>query len=97
VSLVDGGAQWKRMADKWGAELASEPRVRVGTIHSVKGAEADHVLLLTTTSNIVAAGEEDAVQHDEECRIAYVAVTRTRRNLYVVNEGKPGTKRMEIL
>ena len=71
--------------------------MRVGTIHSVKGAEADNVALLTTTSNRVDAGNDDALQHDEECRIAYVGVTRTRRNLYVINEGRPGTPRMEVL
>ena len=97
VALVDRGAEWRRQADKWGAELAAEPRVRVGTIHSVKGAEADNVALLTTTSRRVEQSDEDAVQHDEECRIAYVAVTRTRRNLFVINEGRQGAPRMEVL
>lgn len=97
VGLVDDGLMWKRHADKWGAALASEPRVRVGTIHSVKGAEADNVALLTTTSTRVSRSDEDDSQHDEECRIAYVAVTRARRNLWVINEGKPGTPRMEVL
>lgn len=97
VALVDRGAEWRRQADKWGAELAAEPRVRVGTIHSVKGAEADNVALLTTTSRRVEQSDEDAAQHDEECRIAYVAVTRARRNLYVINEGRQGAPRMEVL
>ena len=97
VALVDRGSEWRRQADKWGAELAAEPRVRVGTIHSVKGAEADNVALLTTTSRRVEQSDEDAAQHDEECRIAYVAVTRTRRNLYVINEGRQGAPRMEVL
>jgi DNA helicase-2/ATP-dependent DNA helicase PcrA len=97
VGLVDRGTEWRRQADKWGAELAAEPRVRVGTIHSVKGAEADNVALLTTTSRRVEQSDEDAAQHDEECRIAYVAVTRARRNLYVVNEGRQGSPRMEVL
>lgn len=97
VSLVDRGAEWREQASRWGSDLAADPKVRVGTIHSVKGAEADNVALLTTTSNRVAAGAEDSHQHDEECRIAYVGVTRTRRNLYVINEGRPGTQRMEVL
>jgi superfamily I DNA/RNA helicase len=69
----------------------------VGTIHSVKGAEADNVALLTTTSRRVQQSDEDTEQHDEECRIAYVAVTRAKRNLWIINEGKPGTPRMEVL
>lgn len=97
VALVDRGEAWKRQADKWGVELAAEPKVRVGTIHSVKGAEADNVALLTTTSRRVEQSDEDAAQHDEECRIAYVAVTRTRKNLFVVNEGRQGVPRMDVL
>jgi len=95
--LVDKGSEWRQMALKWGPELASQPRIRVGTIHSVKGAEADNVALLTTTSKTVASGMEDASQRDEEHRIAYVGVTRARRNLIIVNEGRSGTPRMEIL
>lgn len=96
--LVDGGIGWREMANRWGVELAGTPRVRVGTIHSAKGAEADNVGLLTTTSKRVEMGEQDDEQHDEECRIAYVAVTRARRNLYVVTEGGHcGIPRMEIL
>jgi superfamily I DNA/RNA helicase len=97
VSLVDKGGEWRRQANKWGASLAAEPKVRVGTIHSVKGAEADNVALLTTTSRRVEGSDNDEIQHDEECRIAYVAVTRAKRNLWIINEGRPGTPRMEVL
>jgi superfamily I DNA/RNA helicase len=84
AALVDRGGDWRREAERWGSELAATPRCRVGTIHSVKGAEADNVALLNR-------------MHDEECRVAYVAVTRTRRNLCVIDEGKTGTPRMEVL
>lgn len=97
ATLVDRGTDWRRMAERWGPELAAVPRCRVGTIHSVKGAEADNVALLTTTSKIVQRADEDNRLHDEECRVAYVAVTRARRNLCVIDEGKTGTPRMEIL
>ena len=99
-SLVDRGQEWRRHAERWGADLASNSRIRVGTIHSVKGMEADNVALLTTTSKRVEQGRDDChAQHDEECRIAYVGVTRARRNLYVVNEGRHGkpVPRMEVL
>jgi DNA helicase-2/ATP-dependent DNA helicase PcrA len=98
--LVDRGQEWRRHAERWGADLASNSRIRVGTIHSVKGMEADNVALLTTVSRRVEQGREDCQdQHDEECRIAYVGVTRARRNLYVVNEGRHGkpVPRMEVL
>lgn len=91
--LVDRGEAWRIHAEKWGTDLASNSKIRVGTIHSVKGMEADNVAMLTTVSKRVEQGrEDDRDQHDEECRIAYVGVTRARRNLYLINEkryGKP--------
>lgn len=98
--LVDRGEEWRSHAEKWGSDLASNSKIRVGTVHSVKGMEADNVAMLTTISKRVEQGREDCHdQHDEECRIAYVGVTRARRNLYVINEhryGKP-VPCMEVL
>ena len=99
-SLVDRGEEWRRLADRWGAELVEGTKISVGTVHSVKGMEADNVALLTTIGRKVADGREDSeAQYNEECRIAYVGVTRTRRRLYVVNEGRHGkiVPRMEVL
>lgn len=96
ADLVDDGTRWRDSARLHGVDLAACPRCRVGTIHSVKGAEADNVLLLTTTSHRVAQGAEDERQADEECRIAYVAVTRARRNLCIVEDGYRGQPRMEV-
>lgn len=97
--LVDDGERWREQAVRWGVELASRPRVLCGTIHSVKGAEADHVAFLTTTSAIVERGKQNPRQADEEHRLAYVAVTRTRRTLRVINESRPGRQLpvMEVL
>jgi superfamily I DNA/RNA helicase len=88
--LVDRGEEWRRHANRWGVQLASQSGIRVGTVHSVKGMEADNVAFLTTVGKRVMIGMEDAAQHDEEQRIAYVAVTRARRNLYVINESRRG-------
>lgn len=98
--LVDRGEEWRRHAERWGPNLVANTKIRVGTIHSVKGMEADNVALLTTVGKRVEQGRDDCQeQHDEECRIAYVGVTRARRNLYVVNEGRHGkpVPRMEVL
>lgn len=96
AALVKDGQQWRESAKRHGIDLATVPRCRVGTIHSVKGAEADNVLLLTTTSNRVLNGSENELQADEECRIAYVAVTRARRHLCIVDDGYRGQPRMEV-
>ena len=57
------------------------------------------MVFLTTIGARVEQGMENPDQADEEHRIAYVACTRARRNLYVVNEGKHGRRvpRMEVL
>lgn len=95
--LVDGGTIWRKVATKWGIERASRPTVQVGTIHSAKGMEADNVCVLTTVSRRVETGSENEERHDEECRLAYVAVTRARKNLHIINEAGTGKPRMEAL
>lgn len=70
-------------ASKYGDELMRNPRVRVGTIHSVKGAEADHVLLWTATSEFLNGQLVDPARFDEERRVWYVAHTRARQRMTV--------------
>lgn len=84
--LVDGGGKWHRIVDRHGVEAATLPTVRVGTVHSAKGMEADSVGVLTTTSERIDSGMDDPGRHDEECRLAYVAATRARRRLVLLNE-----------
>lgn len=62
------------------------PQIRVGTIHSAKGAEADNVLWLTTSSLPIARGSETEDGRNEECRVSYVAATRARKRLIVAVE-----------
>jgi hypothetical protein len=57
------------------------PRVILGTIHSVKGGESDHVWLDTTSSPTIARSIMESQQaRDDEIRLAYVAVTRSRQS-----------------
>lgn len=84
--LIPGADEWCAAVDRWGMKTVREPNVRIGTVHSVKGAEADNVLWLTTTSGPVARQQETAGGHDEECRVNYVACTRARRRLIVAVE-----------
>ena len=85
--LFTGAERWRTAAKKYGAELASKPAIRIGTIHAAKGMEADTVVLSTTISRRIAEAQGiDAGQHDEERRIEYVGVTRARRRLIVGTE-----------
>ena len=68
-----------------GEELSKEARVKLSTIHAAKGGEADNVLLiLDTTKTIREAIEKSQDKEDEENRVWYVGVTRTKQNLYIM-------------
>jgi len=86
---------WRRCAAAHGPELATNPKVRLSTIHSAKGCEGDTVILSTVSSKAVETARLSlAARWDEECRVNYVAVTRARENLVVVDDG--GKYRLEI-
>ena len=65
-----------------GEKLTAEPRVRVETIHGAKGAEADHVLLLTDLTFRTQRGFE--LDPDAERRVFYVGLTRAKETLNLV-------------
>ena len=71
-------------------KLSSEPRIKVSTIHGAKGGEADNVLLLTdispTSDNSRLLGDKESqLLSDDLHRLFYVAVTRTKQNLFLVD------------
>jgi len=80
--------RWVEAAKKFGPETACNPKVRLSTIHGAKGCEGDTVILSTISSPAVERGRQAIDElHDEECRVNYVAVTRARRDLWIVNDG----------
>jgi len=70
-------------ARRRGEKLRSAPRVRLSTIHSAKGAEADHVVLMTEMAWRTAREAEQ--NPDDERRVWYVGVTRARQRLTIVS------------
>jgi DNA helicase-2/ATP-dependent DNA helicase PcrA len=70
-------------ARRRGEKLRSSPRVRLSTIHSAKGAEADHVVLMTEMAWRTAKEAEQ--NPDDERRVWYVGVTRARQRLTIVS------------
>jgi DNA helicase-2/ATP-dependent DNA helicase PcrA len=79
---------WHEVATRHGEELANNPPIRLSTIHSAKGLEADDVILSSITSPSIERGRETLSEiHDEECRVAYVAVTRAKRSVTFVEDG----------
>ena len=86
---------WHEVATKFGEALASNPPIRLSTIHSAKGLEADHVILSSISSASVDRSRDSLPElFDEECRVAYVAVTRARKSLTYVEDG--GRYRLEL-
>lgn len=62
------------------SEAVSNPAVVIGTVHSVKGGEADTVILAPDLSHAaVASGDRDSI-----ARVFYVGVTRARERLVVL-------------
>jgi superfamily I DNA/RNA helicase len=81
------GKDWRDSAAKYGPEITSNPRIRLSTIHSAKGLEADTVILSTQSSRSVEDSRDASSEHhDEECRVNYVGVTRSRENLWIVDD-----------
>lgn len=68
-----------RMLDNNPVEDVLKPRVTVGTMHSVKGGEADHVILLPDVSP--AAYNSGRTGWPSICRQFYVGMTRPRNTL----------------
>lgn len=95
LCLIDKASLYVSAVQKHGHAATQQSGIRVGTVHSVKGAEADNVVLLTTTSTPIARAFDTPSGADEERRVAYVGVTRAKRRLVIVNEPKE-RNRMEI-
>lgn len=65
-----------------GEKLTKEPRVRIETIHGVKGAEADHVLIMTDLSSRTAKSFRSFP--DNEHRVFYVGLTRALQSVHIL-------------
>ena len=66
-------------------KLSQTPRVKLQTIHAAKGGEANNVLIiLDNTKKIREAVDKSQDKYDEEQRVWYVGVTRTKQNLYIM-------------
>lgn len=75
-----------------GEAVTKQPRIRLSTIHGAKGGEADNVLLLTDVSS--KAYQQQQRNPDDENRVLYVALTRAKERLHIV---QPSTNlHMEI-
>jgi DNA helicase-2/ATP-dependent DNA helicase PcrA len=76
-------AYFRSVVTKYGEEVLTErPRLLLGTIHSVKGMEADHVVILADMAKRTWLGWE--ADRRAELRVWYVAATRARQGVILV-------------
>ena len=80
---VPGAAPIYLTIRRWrNPDVLTQSRIRIGTVHAAKGAEADNVLILTHCTRRVFEAEQSHYEaYQAEQRTRYVAVTRTRSNL----------------
>ena len=72
--------------------LRETPRVIVGTIHSVKGCEADVVFLFPDLSRAAdAAYQKHGPDRDSVIRLFYVDMTRAKHTLYICQQESAST------
>lgn len=79
------------------------PNMRFFTIHASKGLEADHVILLNANADSLPADRDylrdpfleqlyptpsTAIEHAEERRLFYVAITRARKTVWMMSDPK---------
>jgi superfamily I DNA/RNA helicase len=68
-----------------GEDLSKPARIKVATIHNVKGEEANNVILFTDLEKIIY---ESALRNpDSEHRLYFVGVTRAKENLFIMDQG----------
>ena len=65
-----------------GEKITKQPRIRLSTIHAAKGGESTNVVLLTDITTRVYKNYQE--NPDDENRVFYVGVTRTKENLYLI-------------
>ena len=63
-------------------KITQQPRITLSTIHAAKGGEADNVLLLPDITK--SALDQNDMDPDELHRLFYVAVTRAKKSLHIL-------------
>lgn len=69
----------------------TKARIKLSTIHSSKGTEADNVILYNVlTGKVYNEWQQYKDTSDTEAKVLFVAITRARKKLYIM--GRSGTK-----
>ena len=66
-----------------------DPKIIIDKIHQVKGKEADHVVIYEKCPKICTLQEKTSKERDAELRVLYVAVTRAKKGVEIIQLNKP--------
>ena len=90
TNLFTEGRRWVYASyiEKYGLEKLKEmcewnPQILISTIHHVKGGEARNVAIMLDATRRTKGNVFNDI--DEELRVLYVGVTRTKENLYLID------------
>ena len=90
TNLFTEGRKWVYASyiEKYGLDKLREmckwnPQILVSTIHHVKGGEAENVAIMLDATRKTKGNVFNNI--DEELRILYVGVTRTKKNLFLID------------
>lgn len=86
--IPDAEREYYLAAIRKGETFSEDARIRISTMHGAKGAEADNVVVMTDMAQ--RTYREMEVAEDDEHRVWYTAVTRTKERLVIV---QPQTER----
>ena len=85
MSIVNMSLEERRYMNlilKRGEDI-TKPRIRLSTIHAMKGGEDDNVMLFTESAYPCVESKFP----DDEHRIFYTGITRTKENLHIIESG----------
>jgi len=72
-----------------GEKLSQDPRIEVSTIHAAKGGECENVIVVLDNAKKIRDSIENNIgKADEEHRVWYVGITRTKNSLYLLKPKK---------
>ena len=66
-------------------KLNEEPNIIIDTIHSVKGGEANHVLIYSKTNWPASFSHKTKEEKSDEKRVYYTGVTRAKNTLHILS------------
>jgi hypothetical protein len=81
IKMTDDERLYIAALERRGENIFAEPRIKLSTMHSMKGGEDDNCVVYLGTTQACA----NSPDQDDEHRVFYVGVTRTRKNLHILD------------